>query len=62
MHLSSNNRISYYKLIYEISKKIKKNKYIFPVKNSYFDKNNIKPKKIGLISNVKDFKIYKEQW
>jgi len=62
LHLSSNNRISYYKLIYEISKKIKKNKYIFPVKNSYFDKNNIKPKKIGLISNVKDFKIYKEQW
>jgi len=62
LHLSSNKRISYFDLIYKISKKIDKNNFVHPVKNSYFDKDGIKPKKIGLISNVNDFKIYSEKW
>jgi nucleoside-diphosphate-sugar epimerase len=51
IHISTNNLISMYCFIKKIVKIIKKETYVFPVKDSFFnkeDKNVIKPKYLGL--------------
>ena len=51
IHISTNNLTSMYCFIKKLGKIIKKKKYIFPVKDSYFKKQNeniIKPKHLGL--------------
>jgi dTDP-4-dehydrorhamnose reductase len=51
IHISTNNLISMYFFIKKIAKIIKKEKYVSPTKDSYFNKENeniVKPKNLGL--------------
>ncbi|MDC3288493.1 sugar nucleotide-binding protein, partial [Candidatus Pelagibacter sp.] len=50
INFSSNEYISIYNFIKLFAKELKKEKYIFPVKDKYFDKNSEKPKYLGLKS------------
>ena len=50
INFSSNEYISIFNFIKLFAKELKKEKYIFPVKDSYFDKNSEKPKYLGLKS------------
>ena len=51
IHISSNNLISMYSFIRKLVKIVKKEKYVLPIKNSFFNKENknvVKPKYLGL--------------
>ena len=56
LHLSNNRRLSIFEFMKKISSIIGKSKNVVAVKDSFFNKESIKPKNLGLKANVKFFK------